>query len=225
LFLLLLWSSCLFEKISVVCIGMWADLVALQLCYWCCLLLLSWFRRSWFHLWSFVLFFAFLPVVFLWHFHVSFVNFMSFWKSRVLAKHTHTHTHTHKQQHDSGLLLLLFLREAVRSWLWDFWQCFDIIPCTYLILLSLVILDWSIRGVADKLARNRVSDNVRRILQANYCRGDKSSSWDVVLSHPNNSQERNADNSRLVSPRGSSSSLSLSGRRTLSTEMMMGEIT
>ncbi len=29
-------------------------------------------------------------------------------------------THTHKQQHDSGLLLLLFLREAVRSWLWDF---------------------------------------------------------------------------------------------------------
>jgi hypothetical protein len=35
-------------------------------------------------------------------------------------------------------------------------------------------------GVADKLARNGVSDNVRRILQAHYCRGDKSSSWDVV---------------------------------------------
>ncbi len=80
-------------------------------------------------------------------------------------------------------------------------------------------------GVADKLARNGVSDNVRRILQAHYCRGDKSSSWDVVLSRPNNSQERNADNSRLVSPRGSSSSLSLSGRRTLRTKMMMGEIT
>ncbi len=77
-------------------------------------------------------------------------------------------------------------------------------------------------GVADKLARNGVSDNVRRILQAHYCRGDKSSSWDVVLSRPNKSQERNADNSR---PRGSSSSLSLSGRRTLRTKMMMGEIT
>ncbi len=74
-------------------------------------------------------------------------------------------------------------------------------------------------------ARNGVSNNVRLILQAHYCRGDKSSSWDVVLSRPNNPQERNADNSRLVSPRGSSSSLSFSGRRTLRTEMMMGEIT
>jgi len=68
-------------------------------------------------------------------------------------------------------------------------------------------------GVADKLARNGVSDNVRRILQAHYCRGDKSSSWDVVLSRSNNSQERNADNSRFVSPCGS-----LWARRTLRTE-------
>ncbi|CAK9866580.1 unnamed protein product [Sphagnum jensenii] len=74
-------------------------------------------------------------------------------------------------------------------------------------------------GVADKLARHGGNNNVRRILEARYCRRYKSSSLVVVLSHPNNSQERNADNSRFVSPCGS-----LWARRTLRTEMMMGEI-